>query len=382
MAIASTVAAAMATVSTAPLAATAAGAEKDPLNITKTVEALLLSINAATDWSNKDLLKALLVWCPDERHSAGMNAWNRQRAIEKLANAVAERVAARALPPDFTAGASTPTGQTARTELEYWTKRIDELVKTCMSGESYPQDGTVERALPVRIPGTHMWLGSCLEAREPKSLSSDGFTHVLNCASSKDTCFMKDFNDDFGNKISAFHVCEGLFSDTDITYGEIGAVDTQDVEHWSPLMLHRKFLQPSSGGKMRYGESCEPSEMLSGALKHLEEAKAGGGKVLVHCRQGLNRSAFVCVAYLVLKCDVDMMKAFETVFVARKDERCLYNPVFRNQLIVLSHHADRLEWGENGRPATLPRSMLRRVREDEGNNTDDETRLVPRALLL
>mmetsp|Transcript_22287 Transcript_22287/g.35955 ORF Transcript_22287/g.35955 Transcript_22287/m.35955 type:complete len:457 (+) Transcript_22287:82-1452(+) len=385
-AVSSTAAATMATATAAPLpiaATAAAGAEKDPL-ITRTVqcvEALLLGINAPKDWSSDDLKKALRVWYPDYTPSLSMNAWDRERAIAKLADAVAKRVAARELPPDFAAGALTPTKQTARDELKYWTDRIDELVEACMSQGSWPQDGTVERALPVNIPGTHMWLGSCLEAREPASLKRDGFTHVLNCARSKDTCFMEDINDDFGNKIRAFHVCESLFFDTGITYGEIGAVDTQNIEQWSPLMLHRNFL-PSFEGKMRYGESCEPSKMLSGALEHLEKAKAGGGKVLVHCVQGLNRSAFVCVAYLVLKCDIDMMKAFETVFVARKDERCLYNPVFRKQLIVLSHHADQLEWGEEGRPTTLPRSTLRRVREEEDNNTDDEMRLVPRALLL
>ena len=119
-------------------------------------------------------------------------------------------------------------------------------------------------------------------------------------------------------------------------------------------------------------EECEPSEMLLRALRFLDDAQAKKNrKVLVHCVSGLNRSAFVCAAYLILRCNIDLMEALETVFVARKHQDCLLNSVFRKQLIVLSHHAGRLDWGEQGVPASLPRSRFRERSSGVYQEVDD-----------
>jgi hypothetical protein len=300
-----------------------AAAERDSLPlITQWVEALLLgqATGYPAAWSNNELLRVLKAWFPNERHTASMNEHARSKAVKKLAGAIAERVAARELPPDFVTGASTPFKRAPRTELLYWAERISDLFGRLK--KTFPGAETAALALPVNIPGTNMWLGSCAEARDPNMLRLDDFTHVLNCARAEDTS-MGDIVS-FGRKIDKFSICEDFYRGTGNTHCEIGAEDTQVLKDWSPLILQRKFVS-DSGGRERYGESCEPSEMLSKALAFVD----GADKVLVHCVQGLKRSAFVCVAYLVLQREMDMMLALETVFVARKHEECLENSIFQ-----------------------------------------------------
>ena len=68
------------------------------------------------------------------------------------------------------------------------------------------------------------------------------------------------------------------------------------------------------------------------SFRYLNDVKNSGGIALVHCALGINRSASVCVAYLMADQKVTLLKAVQTV----KDKRrlCLTNKGFQIQLIA------------------------------------------------
>lgn len=49
---------------------------------------------------------------------------------------------------------------------------------------------------------------------------------------------------------------------------------------------------------------------LNRAVEFIEQARLQGGKVLVHCRVGVSRSATVCIAYVMAHCDLSMIESF------------------------------------------------------------------------
>ena len=75
----------------------------------------------------------------------------------------------------------------------------------------------------------------------------------------------------------------------------------------------------------------------------VDEVRAGGGGeggeggnpgvVLVHCLGGVNRSAILCVAYLVERCGVDLVTACRWVRGSNGSDYILENVGFRLQLV-------------------------------------------------
>jgi dual specificity MAP kinase phosphatase len=49
---------------------------------------------------------------------------------------------------------------------------------------------------------------------------------------------------------------------------------------------------------------------MNRAIEFIEDARLAGGKVLVHCRVGVSRSATVCIAYVMAHCDLSMIESF------------------------------------------------------------------------
>jgi hypothetical protein len=77
-------------------------------------------------------------------------------------------------------------------------------------------------------------------------------------------------------------------------------------------------------------------------LAFMEEARAGGRKVLVHCTQGVSRSCSMCIAYLMLHQRMEYDEAFN--FVKARRGVCNPNPGFCSKLVrwgrrVLEHAA-------------------------------------------
>jgi len=71
---------------------------------------------------------------------------------------------------------------------------------------------------------------------------------------------------------------------------------------------------------------------LPAACQYIEESMRAGGTVLVHCVQGLSRSATVIAAYLMWSRRIGATQALEIVRRAR--EQVWPNPGFQEQLIL------------------------------------------------
>lgn len=127
-----------------------------------------------------------------------------------------------------------------------------------------------------------LFVGSDTVARDIHKLKENGITHIINCA---------------GN------VCKNYFPD-DFTYLTF-------------------FLKDSK---------TEPIEAIFYTIiEFIENAVNSGGKVYVHCMQGVSRSVTVCLAYIIFK----QKKDYETVYKEAKQRRgvCSPNISFQIQLM-------------------------------------------------
>ena len=94
-------------------------------------------------------------------------------------------------------------------------------------------------------------MGGDLVARNEEQLRDVGITHVVNCASDWSANYMEEKGIKYKNYYLKDHVLEDI--------------------------------------------SC----VFYDAIEFIKGAKAEGGKVLVHCMQGISRSATIVIAYLI-----------------------------------------------------------------------------------
>ena len=76
------------------------------------------------------------------------------------------------------------------------------------------------------------------------------------------------------------------------------------------------------------------------AATFLDQCQAQGGKALVHCAMGINRSGAICIAYVMLKLRVDVVTAVGLV----KEKRALVlcNQAFQRQMVQYARQNDLL----------------------------------------
>ena len=136
----------------------------------------------------------------------------------------------------------------------------------------------------------HVYIGSQHNAESLRLLRRLGITHVLNCAGYKGPRKNPD--------VSPY---EGL----DIEYYEFKAEDTDryDMRQHIP----------------------EATSYLNGCLRR-------GGVCLVHCALGVNRSATICVAYLMQHKQMNLLNAVS--LLKRKRPLVLLNKNFQRQLVI------------------------------------------------
>lgn len=67
-------------------------------------------------------------------------------------------------------------------------------------------------------------------------------------------------------------------------------------------------------------------------IEWVNEAVVGGGRVLVHCHQGVSRSVTLCMAYTMFLCNI----RYEELLTSLKKARAICNPNmgFTVQLMV------------------------------------------------
>merc|ERR1711871_73495 len=77
------------------------------------------------------------------------------------------------------------------------------------------------------------------------------------------------------------------------------------------------------------------------AKPFLDSVAARRGSVLVHCAFGMNRSASICVAWLMVRNRFTLTQAFELVYRQRR-KPVIMNFSFRKQLVALAQELGRL----------------------------------------
>jgi predicted protein tyrosine phosphatase len=124
-----------------------------------------------------------------------------------------------------------------------------------------------------------LWVGSCEDARNGQALAQHSITHVLNVAKECDS------------PGTPFQPQPGV------------------------TVQYMQFMLRDHGD-----EQIVP--YLIPAISFIEEARLQGGSVLIHCRQGISRSASFCLAYLMAKHNM----SFDQAFSYAQSRRGIINP--------------------------------------------------------
>ncbi len=136
-----------------------------------------------------------------------------------------------------------------------------------------------------------LYIGNSQDAKSPTLLKCYGITHVLNCAA------LANFERDYIKKLP-------YPNDSGIKYEEFEAKDNDGY----PILVH--FPQ---------------------AKRFIDDAKERNGKVLVHCEMGINRSAAICIAYMMVDEGLTLIQALKRV--KRERKTVLINEGFQKHLI-------------------------------------------------
>jgi protein-tyrosine phosphatase len=107
-----------------------------------------------------------------------------------------------------------------------------------------------------------MWLGSDLVAKDRQILASHGITHVVNCAAD----YSEDYHANDGIKYKSYHLKDHVAEDI----------------------------------------SC----VFYDAIAWIQKARDEGGRVYVHCVQGISRSATIVIAYRIFSEKITYQQAY------------------------------------------------------------------------
>ena len=141
---------------------------------------------------------------------------------------------------------------------------------------------------------SHLYLGDWSDANSIGMLTEMGITHALNCAGAERS-FFSQFPQYCGNN-------------NRITYKQF---DADDFENY------------------------DMSKHFSEAVSYIDEVQKANGKVLVYCKMGMNRSATVCVAYLITKKKMKFLEAVTAV--KEKRIKIMTNKGFLRQLAIYAN---------------------------------------------
>lgn len=156
----------------------------------------------------------------------------------------------------------------------------------CMRGEKKCNNG------PAQVLD-HLYCGSRMDAHDRSLLRRLRITHVLNCAAGAGhdpNCVESPYKDDRSGVLR---------------YMELDALD---YPGYPIIRTHYR---------------C--------AKTFIDEAKDSGGRALVHCELGVNRSAALCIAYSMEAEQMSLLRAVRQLQIDRPNILC--NEGFRRQLI-------------------------------------------------
>ena len=144
----------------------------------------------------------------------------------------------------------------------------------------------------------HLYLGNEVDAKYGKVLKEHGITHVVNCAQGY------------------------IRTGTDF------------------YKLHDK--QKYIGFNAEDHPSYDMMQHFDEAFKFIEEAREFGGKVLVHCVMGINRSGLLVIAYVMVHKNMGPLSAAKFV-KQKRDGALVINDGFKKQLIQFAEKRGLLE---------------------------------------
>ena len=130
-------------------------------------------------------------------------------------------------------------------------------------------------------------IGGYQEAKNVELLAEMGITHVLNCAAHRNS-------------------------------------SRNPYPEWSGIIGYRQF---DANDDVYY----DIIQHVPAAKSFIDGARRQGGKVLVHCARGINRSGAICVAYMMVDSQQDLIETVQ--YVKRCRGLVLTNVGFRRQLI-------------------------------------------------
>jgi protein-tyrosine phosphatase len=182
-------------------------------------------------------------------------------------------------------------------EIRAEDKDFLQKVKDILTNSSYVKNGMRASNGPAHIMD-HVYLGNKQDANNIRLLKRLKISHVLNCAASPE---------------SRYDGSKNPYAEEGIKYLGIEAFDT--VQY--PILMH--FHQ---------------------ALGFIDTCLKEGGRVLVHCEMGVNRSGAIYVAYMMVHENISLLQAIRQVKFERPVLLC--NEGFQMQLIDFARQRELL----------------------------------------
>ncbi|KAH3855182.1 dual specificity protein phosphatase 3-like [Dreissena polymorpha] len=137
-----------------------------------------------------------------------------------------------------------------------------------------------------------VYCGDMKVALDNEHLNKIGITHIINCSQGKGS---SETNTD-----SMFYQPAGI---------KFHGIKAQDSPTFNMTIFYKE------------------------AVEFMDKALKSGGKVFVHCSKGVSRSPTIVIAYLMMKCNMDLMSAMRTIRPKRKIHP---NDGFIRQLCILN----------------------------------------------
>lgn len=160
-----------------------------------------------------------------------------------------------------------------------------------------------------------LYLGNLSHAMNPGMLHALGITHVVSVGESALIPPSLEENLENAakahkrNSSSASAISNRMGSNTLRTSKRRSSLSPHDHRSlWEEERMGRITVLDLKGVSDDGIDSLRPH--MNRAVEFIEQARLEGGKVLVHCRVGVSRSATVCIGYVMAHCDLSMIESF------------------------------------------------------------------------
>ena len=178
---------------------------------------------------------------------------------------------------------------------EFYIKKLNEIL--------FSDSLSIMPSKPTKLLN-HLFIGNYRDAQYHAHLNRLGITHVLNCAA---------------GHTHHKHRQRFLTVNNDVNVSPYPR--STGIHYYKPLNAHDTSQYPITNH-------------LQESRNFIDHAKRRRGRVFVHCVMGVNRSGFICVAYMMIDQQMNLLEAFQ--YVRNKHGPIVCNRGFQKQLIALA----------------------------------------------